>query len=90
MRTYWFRTNDPDLVVCVPSLADGEITIVDRNDPEQVAEYNPPEDIAFYTSSLVSTLKEEAEREVRQVIADWATFIPGLEAYLDRMVVPFS
>lgn len=42
VRNYWFQTDDTRYIVCVTQFEDSEPVVVDLDDDDQVADYEPP------------------------------------------------
>ncbi len=89
-RRIWLRTNDPDVLVCIPDYDDGEITILDRHAHELVAAYNPPDCAEFDTPILRWNIPKSVREEVRRALESWSVFYPEVTVDFDRVVVTFA
>ncbi len=89
-RRIWLRTNDPDVLVCIPDYDDGEITIIDRHAHDLVAAYNPPDCAEFDKSPLRWTIPKDIRDEVTRAIESWSVFYPEVTVDFDRIVVTFT
>ena len=69
MKTFWLETTDPDLVMCVPELADGEIVAIDCSDPDVRDYYEPPEPLAFDLSACAA-LQDEVLEEAQAILSE--------------------